>query len=128
MRFNREQGRLDGHCGHHGQQCKMDRRLRKGTVGLVLAWVAASGDGDRAHHVELKSSLSSAAGFERRAARRAAFQAAAVDDAEVRAILEAEEAERGGDDLGPPSIQCPANFQELARALSSQVGAAEPAS
>ena len=124
LRFNPALGRLDGHCEFHGPLCKMDRRLRKGTVGLTLAWLAAGSEGDKAQHVVLKATLSGAAGLEARAGSRAAFAEAAAADPEARAILEAEKAERGGQEFEPPEVACPAPFHELARALAAPGAAA----
>ena len=38
--FSAELGRLDAHCGQHSGGCKMDRTLKKGTIGLSMAWLS----------------------------------------------------------------------------------------
>ena len=89
----------------------MDRTLRKGTVGLTLAWLAAGGEVDKLDHTGKKAELSSEAGLHLRQACRDAFRKAAADDPEALAILQAEKLARDGGDLEPLAIACPPSLR-----------------
>ena len=107
VRYNRELERLDGHCRQHGANCKMDRRLTRGALGLVLAWVSKGPTSDRLRHTELKEELSSADGFAERDAARQKFKELAATDPLAQAIVQAEIVARGGETDEPPSLPCP---------------------
>ena len=56
LRYSEKASRVDAHCGRH-HNCKMDRALSKGPLGLHLAWLGAAAE-DKAAHDLLKTRMS----------------------------------------------------------------------
>ena len=112
VRYSQEKGRLDSHCRYH-DGCKMDRTLRKGSIGLALAWLQAGQGGDKAFHVTAKETLSSAEGFEARSAARADFRERAAASPLIADIVQCESNLRDGDQTEPPTLACPSVQRDL---------------
>ena len=72
MRYSEKWNRLDAHCRRHPGGCKMDRQLKKGPIGLHMAWLAAAATTKDAYD-RLKVDLSGEAGHEKRVHGRRAF-------------------------------------------------------
>ena len=105
LRFSKNIGRLDGHCKRHGIGCKMDRTLRRGTLGLTLAWLADTVADTKEDHDMFKVFLSAAEGFDRRESARARFVSAASGGL-AQTILDCERELREGAADEPRSLAC----------------------
>lgn len=94
MRFSETLGRLDAHCGRH-DGCKMDRSLKKGPLGLCVAWLATPA-ADKVAHTELKFVLSQESALQERRLARDRFRASAeVSGGLFQKVLDIELALRG---------------------------------
>lgn len=103
LRFNSSLGRLDAHCRSH-PGCKMDRSLKKGPIGLCMAWLSHR-SGDKAEHDTAKVTLSAACSFAERQEGRQAFRALAADRGSVfQEALDRESEMRSGQAEEPDSL------------------------
>ena len=97
LRYSETMARLDAHCAQHGPSCKMDRALKKGPVGLVVAWLAHT-CGTKVEHDTAKGHISSHAARAQRLGGRATFKSmAASRGGQYQAVLQ-QEARLVGDD------------------------------
>ena len=103
IRFHPERGNIDGHCAYH-TKCKLDRRAKHCTLGLVAAW-AARGARDNytkeRHHLD-RIALSLELTFAERESARDVLGAST--DPLMEQLVEMERAQRGGDGSEPESI------------------------
>jgi len=76
LRYSETYGRCDAHCRRHGGGCKMDRSLKKGPVGLEMAWLGAPAI-TKADHDAMKTTLSAEAAHGNRVHARNRFLAIA---------------------------------------------------
>ena len=109
IRFSVKAGSCDGHCTGHGdgKPCKLDRRLNKGPLGLVLLWLERHEKTTEDHKLQ-KWACSQDDTLELRRDKRKWFN----DEASRRGglyqlLVDAERDARGGDADEPDSITCP---------------------
>lgn len=96
LRFNKSQGRLDAHCERHGLNCKMDRVLHKGPIGLHMAWLADPA-ANKTDHDQAKAVLASHEGEDACASGRDTFmRLAATEKGLFQDIVEEESRATGG--------------------------------
>ena len=110
--WNESEGRLDSHCPTHAS-CRMNKMLRKGPVGLALAWLADDSihvPNDKTSHDIAKEILSSQEHLEVRKASRRRFESYAEDGNphadRFRGVLRQEQDIRNALDE-PVFLQCP---------------------
>ena len=105
LKYNSVHGSCDAHCRYH-DKCKCDRTLRRKSLGLSLAWLAAGSEPDctRDMHMVAKEVVSSESCYDQRRAERAAFKSAAVSDPHARAILDLEAAVCGETSVREPKF------------------------
>ena len=107
VRFNQTLKRFDSHCNKldHGQGCKMDRHMKRGVIGLALAWLGCDEVSRQTHEMQ-KELLSHEISREKRSAGRLDFKRLAeIYDDDYRLALDVEMKERGTNDE-PSSIYC----------------------
>ncbi len=106
LKFSESAGRLDAHCGLH-DGCKMDRSLRRGALGLSIAWLQSRA-ADKKDHDLLKEQLSSSAEWQKRVEGRKYFEELASQHGGLyTAVLDAEKKLRGDKACAEPSyIPC----------------------
>ena len=96
LRYSHALGRLDSHCSRHTGGCKMDRQLKKGTIGLSMAWLAAHAS-NKDEHDTLNVALSDTGSIQDRNSGRSRFAAlAAQREGLFRSVLDREAELRGG--------------------------------
>ena len=84
----------------------MDRMLRRGSIGLSMAWLNASAAcPDKEAHDQLKEDLSSREGFDTRVAARREFMALRADE-QYAEVIQCESDLRGGDSTEPVALRC----------------------
>ena len=109
VRWSAKLARLDAHCRVHTDQkkeCKMDRTLARGGVGLSWLWMKHAASVDYFGHQLQKEQFSSVEARDDRAAERKRIVDAASSDEELAALLTAEREARGGEVHEPDIIQC----------------------
>ena len=105
LRYNAAHGRLDAHCRHHAGGCKMDRALKKGPIGLSMAWLGAKA-GTKHEHDTLKETISSESGHSGRVQGRCHFtKMADKRQGLYKDVVEHEARPRGGDREEPVKIR-----------------------
>ena len=74
LNINAVQGRCDAHCGYHSK-CKLDRNLKRKSLGLSLAWLAYGAEDKQQKEIHLmaKEILSDKSSYEQRLAARNEF-------------------------------------------------------
>ena len=118
IRFNRRLQRADAHClAHRYADCKMDRRLTKGSLGLSMAWLAAGPTCTHLEHVLLKSDLSHEDGRAARLEGRERLRVLGETMPLARDLLQCEADARSNDWTEPKQIHCPVSIAEIARAM-----------
>ena len=95
LRFNKEQKRLDAHCPVH-VNCKMDRTLGRGPVGLCMAWLKAHAEQPHESTALLKVTLSSADGLLQRQQGRQQFIEMSAQNPLFQEVIEHEAKARNG--------------------------------
>ena len=116
LRYNMVQGKLDSHCPVHNN-CKMDRTLARGPIGLCMAWLRAHAEGPEPPAL-LKITLSSDHGLEARRRGRQEFKEMAKDNELFTEVLEQEALLRGGDRDEPPKLPVSAGIAAYERAMA----------
>ena len=116
MRYNKEQGKLDSHCPEHNN-CKMDRTMARGPIGLCMAWLRTHAEGPEPPAL-LKITLSSHDGLEARRRGREEFKEMAKDNELFAEVLEQDALLRGGDSDELPRLPVNAGFAAHEKALS----------
>ena len=106
--------RLDSHCHVH-KGCRMNRSLRKGPLGLALAWLGAAADcADKASHDQQKEDISRE--YDKRAAGRETFRELVEARADFKQVWD-HEYEVRADSSEPRVIDCaPGPFTLACRA------------
>ena len=76
LNINAVQGRCDAHCRYHSK-CKLDRNLKRKSLGLSLAWLAYGAEDKQQKEIHLmaKEILSDDSSYEQRLAARNEFVA-----------------------------------------------------
>ena len=114
LRWSSVYKRCDAHCRCCAgpPECKMDRSVKSGTVALSVLWLARGrgfGGDRRAHQVD-KWTCSQDSMFDERLPIRRELEAAALESVDLRALLDMEMDERGGDRAEPVAIRCPKDY------------------
>ena len=84
--YSHAEGRPDAHCSKHAQ-CRMNRALRRGVIGLSFAWLLDCNQAtNKEDHDVMKEIMSSREMYDRRQDCRNLFKAFA-DDAQYPAVI-----------------------------------------
>ena len=107
LRWNPQHSKCDAHCRLH-ESCKMDRKVKRSTIGLSMAWLAACRrPGGIEGHQLAKEIISAEGSYDERVVGRLALVTLAETDADTRAIIDMEAAAVGQFPvLEPQSIPC----------------------
>ena len=122
LRFHTALGRVDAHCRFH-VACKLDRKVRKATLGLSAAWLSrGAAVPTREAHNALKIVLSLDTAFEERQAARDELRALGDNDRCIEACLDMEKAERGGETAEPQAVHIIASDDQVIAAIAESLG------
>ena len=118
LRWSRKLGRCDAHCrvpDHNiDGECKMDRKVTPGTLGLSMLWMTEAhkhaSHFDHALHKEIYSASES---LPARETARSDFQGLCSSDDNVRRLFEMEKHWRRGEVIEPEMVPCRSLMREV---------------
>ena len=111
MRFSVSLGRGDAHCGLH-LKCKCDRRLRQGSLGFSMGWLALTVAKPRMKIFDLTLAKEHLSQVEQKSVRDGAREwltnraQQEGPDSQAARLLRLEATERDGDTSEPESLRC----------------------
>ena len=117
VRYSASLGRADAHCRIHcdgPRECKLDRKLAKGTLGLTAAWLKCGHNMCFDEQQMMKEVLSGEDMYAERCAERQALETLAESDAQINELVELEATVRDQARDEPQSIKCPSVLRRIA--------------